>query len=353
LNLVERERWLEDGEGSGSGDGEGSGDKEEDNSGSGSGSGSRDEEEEEEEDEIFYARALASTSSSSMAFVAVYASALSLALGLYGSTAIVGFTSLTGRYIGPCFSFIGFSMTKGSASSNRNANSAANDDNDDSSTVADDDTELGDVGRSVTSISTCKNAVDVARKVICTSSPTSTSSRSVDIASMSGNLHVGLFMGALLLFSNLLLICAVIFGELRVEDYLDDRDRDEQTPYAIEQIATVFSVLCMFLAVLYLIFAVLMFVYYEAMLEEDAAEEEVNGMTTNLTTNHRHSNSVTSMLHSRSRSHRRRSTRGKKNEPLMYTEGALGTIIDVGANTPAQSVLNTSKHSYLAPGVYS
>mmetsp|Transcript_40022 Transcript_40022/g.60089 ORF Transcript_40022/g.60089 Transcript_40022/m.60089 type:complete len:110 (-) Transcript_40022:61-390(-) len=109
----------------------------------------------------------------------------------------------------------------------------------------------------------------------------------------------------------------------------------------------------MILAVPYLICAVLMFVYYEAMLEEDAAEEEVNGMTTNLTPNHHHSNSITSMLHSRSRSHRRRSTRGEKNEPLMYTEGALGTIIDVGANTPAQSVLNTSKHSYLTPGVHS
>mmetsp|Transcript_40026 Transcript_40026/g.60095 ORF Transcript_40026/g.60095 Transcript_40026/m.60095 type:complete len:217 (-) Transcript_40026:185-835(-) len=103
------------------------------------------------------------TSSSSMAFVAVYASALSLALWLHGSTAIVGFTSLTGRYIGPCFSFIGFTMIKGSASSNHNANSATNDDNDDGSTVADDDTELGVVvGRNVTSISTCKNAVDVA-----------------------------------------------------------------------------------------------------------------------------------------------------------------------------------------------
>eukprot|EP00957_Ditylum_brightwellii_P162482 12372621-Ditylum_brightwellii.AAC.1 len=97
-------------------------------------------------------------------------------------------------------------MTKGSASSKPNANSATNDDNKNGSTVADNDTDLGDVGQNVTSISTCKNVVDITQKVICTSSPTSTSNHSVDNASMLGNLHVGLFMEALLFFSKLLLV---------------------------------------------------------------------------------------------------------------------------------------------------
>ena len=77
--------------------------------------------------------------SSSMTFVALYTMALAVALSLYGSTAIVGFTSLHGVYIAPCFS-----------------------------------------------------------------SPTSS------------KLKVGIFGGAIILFANLLLVCAVIFGEVRV-----------------------------------------------------------------------------------------------------------------------------------------
>eukprot|EP00957_Ditylum_brightwellii_P110929 8460558-Ditylum_brightwellii.AAC.1 len=85
----------------------------------------------------------------------------------------------------------------------------------------------------------------------------------------------------------------------RVKDYLHNQDRGKQTSCTIEQsIATLFSVLCMFLAALNVIFAVLMFVYYKAMLE-DTTKEEVNGMTTNLMpSNHCHSNSIMSMLHS-------------------------------------------------------
>jgi hypothetical protein len=48
--------------------------------------------------------ALTQLYSPSMTFVAVYSVILGFALNLYGSTAIVGFTSLRGDYIGPCFS---------------------------------------------------------------------------------------------------------------------------------------------------------------------------------------------------------------------------------------------------------
>jgi hypothetical protein len=81
---------------------------------------------------------LASTSSRSMTFVAIYTMTLAMALNLYGSTAIVGFTSLRGVYIAPCFS------------------------------------------------------------------------------SEHSSMKVGMFGGAIVMFANLLLLCAVVLGEFRV-----------------------------------------------------------------------------------------------------------------------------------------
>lgn len=81
---------------------------------------------------------LASTSSRSMTFVAIYTMTLAMALNLYGSTAIVGFTSLQGVYIAPCFS------------------------------------------------------------------------------SEHSSMKVGMFGGAIVIFANLLLLCAVVLGEFRV-----------------------------------------------------------------------------------------------------------------------------------------
>jgi hypothetical protein len=85
--------------------------------------------------------ALTKMYSGSITFVALYTMAMAIALSLYGSTAIVGFTSLRGVYIGPCFS-----------------------------------TSSG--------------------------------------ASM--RLKLGVFGGAIVFFANILLVCAVIFGEVRV-----------------------------------------------------------------------------------------------------------------------------------------
>lgn len=80
---------------------------------------------------------LNSMQSGSLTFVAGYTMLLAIALSMYGSTTIVGFTSLRGVYIAPCFS-----------------------------------------------------------------GPSS--------------LKLGIFGGAIILFANLLLVCAVIFGEVRV-----------------------------------------------------------------------------------------------------------------------------------------
>jgi len=82
---------------------------------------------------------LASVQSGSLTFVALYTVMLAVALSLFGSTAIVGFTSLRGVYIAPCFSSAG-----------------------------------------------------------------------------SSRLKLGIFCGAIIFFANLLLVCAVIFGEVRV-----------------------------------------------------------------------------------------------------------------------------------------
>jgi hypothetical protein len=82
---------------------------------------------------------LATMGSKSLTFAAVYTMILAIGLCLYGSTAIVGFTSLRGVYIAPCFSSAG-----------------------------------------------------------------------------SPKLKLGIFGGAIIFFANLLLVCAVIFGEVRV-----------------------------------------------------------------------------------------------------------------------------------------
>jgi hypothetical protein len=89
--------------------------------------------------QIEYLMQLASISSNSMTFVALYTMAMAVALSLFGSTAIVGFTSLRGDYISPCFSTTG-----------------------------------------------------------------------------SSKLRLGIFGGAIVIFANLLLVCAVVFGEVRV-----------------------------------------------------------------------------------------------------------------------------------------
>lgn len=97
---------------------------------------SRDEQQYEQIRESY--QLLSSMSARSITFVAVYTMLLATALSLYGSMAIVGFTSLRGVYIAPCFSLGG------------------------------------------------------------------------------NKLRVGIFGGAIVIFANLLLVCAVVLGEVKV-----------------------------------------------------------------------------------------------------------------------------------------
>jgi hypothetical protein len=85
---------------------------------------------------------LSTMSARSITFVAVYTMMLNTVLNLYGSMAIVGFTSLRGVYIAPCFSLGG------------------------------------------------------------------------------NKLRVGIFGGAIVIFANLLLVCAVVLGEVKVRNIL-------------------------------------------------------------------------------------------------------------------------------------
>lgn len=166
-----------------------------------------------------YISGLSSMQSNSLIFVAVYTMALSIALSLYGSTTIVGFTSLRGVYIAPCFS-------------------------------------------------------------------------------EPSNLKLGMFGGAIILFANLLLVCAVIFGEVQVQDFRNYRregddpnnnnnnNNEKELPYEIEQLATILAVTCMFLAALYSIFAVLLFLYFgngdeQPRKQQDADPRRENFITIN------------------------------------------------------------------------
>ena len=174
---------------------------------------------------------LSSVSSNSMTFVALYTMAMAVALSLFGSTAIVGFMSLRGDYIAPCFSSTG-----------------------------------------------------------------------------SSKLRLGIFGGAIVVFANLLLVCAVVFGEVRVcqsgqralsfftvtysdvlltfvltvylkvEDWeQNERDNEDREPYEIERLATILAVTCMFLAALYTVFSVLLFLYFG---NEDIDENTLDQTTT-------------------------------------------------------------------------
>ena len=113
-------------------------------------------------DEEFF-ESLATTNSRGLVFAGVYTTVLGIALSLYGSTVVVGFMSAKGEYIPPCFSFRDMSVT-----------------DEEDRDVNDEDSTTG------------------PRKL------------------WGETIHRGIFLGSLVIFSNLMLLCAVIFGELQV-----------------------------------------------------------------------------------------------------------------------------------------
>jgi len=116
-------------------------------------------------DQEFF-ESLATTNSRGLVFAGVYTTVLGIALSLYGSTVVVGFMSAKGEYIPPCFSFRNMSVIE-----------------DEREGAHEEDSTTG------------------PRKL------------------WGEKIHRGVFLGCLVIFSNLMVLCAVIFGELQVSQF--------------------------------------------------------------------------------------------------------------------------------------
>jgi len=101
------------------------------------------------------------------------------------------------------------------------------------------------------------------------------------------SMSLGAFIGALLMFANLTLVCAVLFGEFKVRDYRQrgegeggegGKEWEEAQSAAYERSSAAFSILCIFLTVLYSLFSGLVFVYSNDLLRENQEDirEEVS-----------------------------------------------------------------------------
>ena len=126
----------------------------------------------DELDEDFF-ESLATTNSRGLVFAGVYTTVLGIALSLYGSTVVVGFMSLKGEYIPPCFSF-------------RNNNMSI----------------IGNIGQNNEDQNSEEDSITGPRKL------------------WGEKIHRGVFLGSIVIFSNLMILCAVIFGELQVSIFL-------------------------------------------------------------------------------------------------------------------------------------
>merc|ERR1719310_325115 len=216
-----------------------------------------------------------------------------MALSLYGSTVVVGFMSLKGEYLPPCFNFRDMSLTST-----------------DGDSVSDDDSQTG------------------PRRL------------------WGEKIHRGIFLGCIVIFSNLMLLCAVIFGELQVQDNYDNYDEQSGRTlfsYRIEKIASIFACTCMVLAFVYILFAVI----YTTCggLSDDTDPAIAADVSAWGTTSHHH--------YEMSKSRRRRHMRGRKSmsrekqEPLVdsnFNLGNDGFITDMISRSSGSSLDGT--HSY-------
>lgn len=91
------------------------------------------------------------------------------------------------------------------------------------------------------------------------------------------SLTIGAFVGALLMFANLTLVCSVLFGEFKIRDYRmegEDRERDGEwaQEQAVDRTSVSFSIMCMFLTIIYAGYAALVFALSNALLDENRAD---------------------------------------------------------------------------------
>mmetsp|Transcript_25975 Transcript_25975/g.38383 ORF Transcript_25975/g.38383 Transcript_25975/m.38383 type:complete len:266 (+) Transcript_25975:120-917(+) len=93
-------------------------------------------------------------------------------------------------------------------------------------------------------------------------------------------LGLGSFIGALLMFANLTLVCSVLFGEFEIRDNIREEDNGEDggndyaQQRAVERSSMAFSIMCMFLTVLYAGFAATVYAFSHSVLKENQEDEE-------------------------------------------------------------------------------
>lgn len=90
-------------------------------------------------------------------------------------------------------------------------------------------------------------------------------------------MSMGTFIGALLMYANLTLVCAILFGQFNIRDYTygeeDEGNRNAPeiqylSEYAIQKSSAAFSFFCLFLTIMYAAFAVVMYTYQGEIMEE-------------------------------------------------------------------------------------
>lgn len=103
-------------------------------------------------------------------------------------------------------------------------------------------------------------------------------------ACCAGNVHrmtplsLGAFGGSLLMFANLTLVCAILFGEFEIRDFnwqQEEQNNDEDNyddGKVADQSSLAFSIMCIFFTVMYAAFAGLIFYNSNDLLEESVAD---------------------------------------------------------------------------------
>lgn len=90
---------------------------------------------------------------------------------------------------------------------------------------------------------------------------------------------IGSFVGSLLMYANLTLVCSVLFWNFKVMDYNmgegggKQEEMQEWQDSALSESSSAFSIMCMFLTILYSGFAALAFAYSNDLIAENEEDE--------------------------------------------------------------------------------
>mmetsp|Transcript_11577 Transcript_11577/g.23872 ORF Transcript_11577/g.23872 Transcript_11577/m.23872 type:complete len:259 (+) Transcript_11577:92-868(+) len=140
-------------------------------------------------------------------------------------------------------------------------------------------------------------------------------------------LGIGSFIGALLMFANLTLVCSVLFGEFQIRDNNEGDDRGgEGAEYGQRETkSTAFSILCIVLTILYAGFAGVTLAYANDVINECANDDRVDDDDNNI-------------LMTSTRNH-------KNNHFSTAYDGYIGERFDVGRRKGPSSFVSTTSPS--------